>query len=1244
MEALENRYALTLFQSAGQSSDSITIGETTTSFSGSSAENTSLENQLSNTFDSAFEFNYPEDTFWTQEKANDEGGSVASDLRKNAIRRLMSFIYRSVKESNVNMSNPEYGDQNGWSATDKAKWQSAYFRAHVAEYFDVDYLCTYYLFTDYWASVDQRAKNILWRTWDGLKWYPTYYDGDTAQSIRNDAFMVYLYSVTRDTYDTERSKYAFEGHDSWLWCLLLANVEYGNAQTNPIYDRLATCARAFRNQVSLDAMLTEFNTNMMWNWSERQYNYSQKLKYIDTMDVKYYPYTLTGNREAHRTQFLTERSALLDAQYTAGDYLTDTFVIFANREANEDPNTIVIKSGDLYYFGFRDVQNNWVVRPQRTSAGELVTLTISQALAGTSGSSNVTGASKIRELDLTGMRSNITGSGVNLSSCVILEKLVFTATGNYRFGGTLQLGQTSKLQHIELTGQTGINDGQTGRLNLSYHTRLGTVLLSGTGLETLILPEGAPITTLSLPKTLGVLTLRNLPLLTMANLTMEDNVWTGFLGFNFSNCPNLSWTELLNRCTNAKRVRIEGLGGRIHSSQIIKFMEGWNPNNPTDSSNLVYHGLNANGTNNNWPQFGGSVVKLIDLVDTVTVGGVVYTAEQMKSFFEKCELTLLDPQYSVYEIDDTLTVDDGNGNLVLTSACVKNLENNSMASDVTGTGYVASGHAVRVRDKMKPVWGKLVTEGENVGKWVGVEMSGSGYGKYKNGSDISNYKTDEEGNDAMMLLPHCWYKGVNDFVHQKKYIIWSSVENGTNLNGESIPPQSSATNTTRKKLSELVKQTGAYVNWSGIEEGSTTIEEAIVIDNNVDLDVYRIDVEGMKQVRWPGAIKHSTYGACFMNADGIVVKRFRLNVQDADFDYQRSEGDYIFTDVPPDAKTFVFSCDSAANANWEVIAVDSDEIEAIEPDWVEHKECLVGIYQASLHRVAFSSGSNPNQLLPKGLRSISGATVTRGSVSSDSSTHSGWESENLYDATTGNPTGWPTTNSFKMSMKDFQNIARLRGAGYQLVDYEMSKFVSILFYCLTGTLNSQEVCGDGRYITTTGTWDSIGNRSTSALEFANYTSRANKCLGLESWFGCVYEWCDNVGVNITSYINFYKNHMVATGSSNGRWWIFDPETGTERYVKGQTENTSSSGGYIKRVRHGRYCDLVPIIVHGTSTSRYADWYYYTTSTNRVLGRSNNNGSAYGGVAYAYAYVASSYANPYYGSRLAFRGDIVLQEP
>ena len=33
------------------------------------------------------------------------------------------------------------------------------------------------------------------------------------------------YTTDRDTYDAEAGKYAFEGRDSWLWNLVLANLD-----------------------------------------------------------------------------------------------------------------------------------------------------------------------------------------------------------------------------------------------------------------------------------------------------------------------------------------------------------------------------------------------------------------------------------------------------------------------------------------------------------------------------------------------------------------------------------------------------------------------------------------------------------------------------------------------------------------------------------------------------------------------------------------------------------------------------------------------------------------------------------------------------------------------------------------------------------------------------------------------------------------------------------------------------------
>ena len=1194
LESLENKYAFTLFQAAG------------------SANSQDLEEQMLDSFDSAFEFNFPEDTFYNPANVNPaDGQSEATAEQKTAIKRLMGFIHDSVAASSVDMSDPEYGgheENGGWIAADKQKWVSQYFKNHISEYFDLDYLLTYYVITDYWASVDQRAKNILWRTWDGLKWYPTYYDGDTAMGVRNDAFLVYKYDVTRDTWDAERGKYAFEGHDSWLWCLVLANYE----------NELQTKAQQLRRggYMSNAAMLHEFNEVMMGNWSERQYNKSGKLKYVDTMfkSSKYYPFTLQGNKELHRTQFIIDRAALLDARYNAGDYGSDVFTIAIERSLSDDPDSLTLVSGDLYYYGWRE-NDNPRMTPVRVTKGEEYTMLFAQQINGSSTNVRITGASKIKELDLTGLGSHFMRQ-LQIDKCAMLTKLVIQATNGAASNVNVSVGNVDTLEYVDITGQTNLYTGTSGLLDLSGQSRLETLLASGTNLTTVNLPEGAPITELVLPNTLTMLKLRYLPQLTMEGLTVADSQgnavqsYTSVIGFNFAVCQHLDWKELFDRCPNVQRVRVEGVTGKVTPEWLQNLKE------------RDVKGFNVNGDPVDYPCLEG----------TVTLTKVIpdQDLEQLQEHFRRGGLTIVECQYSVYEIDDTITG----------PACVRNTElgfsEGSMANDAFGTGYVASGHAVKVRDKMKPYFGHLDAQ---TNKWTGFRISDSNYKKDANGDDYNYSDSLDNSNDLMMLLPHCFYKGVNDFKNQKKYICWSALDE---------TPQSSASQTLKYHLDDAETEAEMLVGTSvGVRLANITVDvsnigdDGIITSVNMDasaLNVYKVNVEGMKQVRWPGII-NANYGVCFTDANGIIISKWKLEVADNDFDFQQAEFDYLFLGVPQGAKEFFFTVPKtyANEARCVVVVTDSEEIEAIEPDWVEHKQCLLGVYQAWINT------DSSNNVVDFRLRSLTGKACKRGN---GTSTTAAW----TYNSD-GNPTNAPSPLNF--TMKDFQNVSRLRGQGYQLVDYEMSKFVALLFYCIHGTLDSQKVCGDGTSGLTSGYADSIGNNSSTGSSNTNGPSNlrltsGNKCLGLESFFGCYLEWMDNCCVNRTSYGLFYKGAMTSGGSAaNGRWSIFNPDSmdeEKERFCTSpNTGNTSSSGGYIKRVRHGRFCDLVPSVVAGSSITRYCDYYYYSTS-GRVLARSFNNGYAYAGVAYANASNASSYSYASFGSRLAFRGDIILQEP
>ena len=1165
LEALNNSSPMTLFQPAG------------------SANSTALANQLAAEFDNGFEFNFPEDAKWANvdegqwDAAKNKWSVKPAAGARDAIKRWMGWIYDCVPSAM--RSNPDYGTAAGWSDESKAKWVSNKFKTEASQYFNVNHLLTYYLFTDYWASVDQRAKNILWRTWDGLKWYATYYDGDTAQSIRNDAFMVYLYNVTRDTYDNERAKYAFEGHSSWLWCLVLANFE----------DELRTCAANLRNQLTTEKMLKEFNETMQGNWSERQYNKSGKLKYIDTIQTMNYVYTLTGNREAHRTAFLTDRARLLDARYGAGDYNGDVITFTVVRNSSDTPSSLTLKSGDLYYFGYK-LNGIWLQGPSRAAQGENLTLTFTGQLA-TNDPLMLGGASYIKELDLTNMGSQLNGT-VNLSLCTMLEKLVMPATNGVA-NAPITMGNISKLQYIDVTGQTAVNTGSAGEFDVSKHTRLTTLLAGGTSFTKVSLAEGAPITTLVLPSTLQTLTLRYLPNLTHSGLTLQNTA--SIRNLNFAECPNIDWRILLQQCGNIDHVRIEGMSGRVRSSVLRPFMSG-------------YMGLTATGAEQTYPALIGTV-QLIDVVDDFA---------EMQTFFERCGLTLVEAQYSEYIFDDEET-DPSNITNVDNQTGYQHRVDGEEYDNAHPNGYYGSGHVKLIRDRSHIVKGEInvVTH-----KMHCTKISRESLNLTANGDAFNPADPNGEMYDVFMYLPKYYYKGVNDYKNARKHLFLSS---------RTTTPESTATITRRLTLASLLHVDGKAIDNRYFQVGDSY--DATILSTAQNLNLYKVEVTGMKQVRFPG-MAHSYFASFFADATEKFIEIFTFTMQNivkngsivnpADFD--NDLGDYIFLPVPEGAKYLYFACTKTAAATLpEVILTDSAEVEAIEPDWVEHKSELIGVYQGWASGMSGASGG----IATSGLRSISGKVVIRGNGTS--TTNAGW----TYD-TNGNPTNLPSTK-LNGTAQDFFNLARYRGEGYSTVSYETSKDMANLLMAWFGTRDIETLVGRG-----SSAGETSGVRNSIAFGDSNYyaQNQHNKMWGLECWTASTYEWTDKGCLNAPSFTQFLKDKRPDNNGSYPIDYYYNilQQDGNERRVKAATAN---QGTCAARVRFGRFCDIV--VSSYTGESSYAMCYaaYQTTngSRGRVLGRSGSNAGAYAGVAYSNTNSASSYSDANYGGRLCFFGEI-----
>lgn len=101
--------------------------------------------------------------------------------------------------------------------------------------------------------------------------------------------------------------------------------------------------------------------------------------------------------------------------------------------------------------------------------------------------------------------------------------------------------------------------------------------------------------------------------------------------------------------------------------------------------------------------------------------------------------------------------------------------------------------------------------------------------------------------------------------------------------------------------------------------------------------------------------------------------------------------------------------------------------------------------------------------------------------------------------------------------------------------------------------------------------------------------------------------------------------------------------GSERTVQGITNSGDTQE--IARMKHGRFCDVIPskCVTNSSMNTYYSDGQFYTASSGRCVLRSGSNTNSYSGFVCCFANndASSSYTSS--GSRLAFRGVIEFVE-
>ena len=1028
----------------------------------------------------------------------------------------------------------------------------AKFKAELADWFDVDYLCDYYMFTDIMGCVDQRVKNMMMAFWydpdkDKTLAYMIFYDCDTILGVRNDGRLKYPWDVDENTTDPELSTedktvYAYAGHDSVLWKNLREQFP----------DELAAAYVRIRERMSNSTIFNMFDTEQSAKFCERIYNLDAQNKYVrpktqgvevnndgSVTNVKYsYLEAMQGNRKAHRHWWVTNRMGLFDARYSTGQYTATDISFKGNSAAGA---TVRATPARDFYFEFRR-EGDTMTHDAVTKDNEWSYTYGQTANIGTI--FHLYGGEWMKKLDLSDWGGF---TDMSLPNLPVLEELVLGNSGNTYALTELVLGtKLPMLRKLDVVNYTNLPG-----LDLSGCNRLEEVNAAGcTALGTITFAEGAAVNRLHLPANFQTLTLRSMQYIKWSAITFDNK--RNLTGIWIENCALIDglavFKELFALKGKLKYVRITGLELEGDGSDLKEWYE----------AGLGGFDATGNTTNTRCKLVG--TYRLTKYLDDDTFNKY---AERFD------ELNIRQPQYTMIEFDDTVS-DDAN---------VSNPDNETGYK--YGNAYAPSGHITAILAKrhraLAKVTKKPTTRTINIanvettannfdGEMTYYPLDDADSNKYADGTAA---KLDGTEGDWMMYEPFFWSKGINDYFGGKHYGCYSS--NGP----DDMPDVPVATVLTL----EDIKGSGGCQSGRKLMTGKGSLENAYSTDSAYS--VCKVEVSGYKRVRFPGVPGSNLVGSLFTDAVGGILEEIIVPTLSSRFE----AGMYLIRDVPENAAFLYFSILNTAEFD-KVVLSNSDKIEDMEPDWVANDEHLCAVVGSSIVgsklRACITGGSTAASLSWTDFHYYS---QQRGMQQIDALMH--FRIANLFYAKYGR------RDSQEQCGAGQHTNSRVTGgtAGHGMTDTigyeEASKINPNVTNSMIDNLVHQYAWYKGE--------DDYGEASVTQV---NNTS----CLGYEDIFGNKYDMMDWVDLPNDS-------------GNSGKWRIWLPD-GTQVMIKGMTSNdwwitAVAHGKYMAVVPVGsvngssstHYCDKYWI---STSAGRVV--YRGCNNANASGGVSNANAS------------------------------------
>lgn len=432
---------------------------------------------------------------------------------------------------------------------DTAAYRIAKFKNELEDHFNLEFVLTYYIFSEFFGMVDSRCKNMFMNYYaSDQRWYPVFYDLDTAIGLNNEGVNEFGFDI--EYHDTIGTENVFNGESSVLWNM----VERAYA------DELAELYNTLRNsgKLTYNNVMRYLDTDQIEKICEALYNEDCYFKYISPLiedGTATYLYTAQGSRINHIKWWISNRFKYLDSKYIASDYKDNYITLRLYTPSSWDE---VEPSADITLTTYIDQYCK--IKYGSYVVGEKATHNVAKTIAAPDITFNDTetiiyGADKILSI---GDLSPLYAGTIDVSKATKLSTLTIGHGDDYSNTNlrNLALGNNNMLKYLDVRNCPNL----TNALDVSGCPNLLEIKATGTSLTSVTFPEAGYLTTLQLPTTITNLTIKN-----QNSITTFSCGYSNITTLVIENC-NLDSKAIFNSSTNLTKVRLTGIDWTLGDS------------------------------------------------------------------------------------------------------------------------------------------------------------------------------------------------------------------------------------------------------------------------------------------------------------------------------------------------------------------------------------------------------------------------------------------------------------------------------------------------------------------------------------------------------------------------------------------------------------------------------------------------------------------------------------------------------